>query len=186
VLFKERFWAGLRDGSLTVAYRRWKRPSVRAGGTLQSPGGLLAIDSVDIIDDNAISDDDALAAGYDSRSDLLVNLRAAGDLYRVRFHRIGEDPRIGMRKRVDLTSQESAAIERLLQRNDWALPYLGLIAEMPATVSTELAARAGIDRPTFKVRVRRLKALGLTESLEVGYRLSPRGETVLADHKPPV
>ena len=49
-----------------------------------------------------------------------------------------------------------------------------------------LAARAGIDRPTFKQRVRRLKALGLTESLEVGYRLSPRGEAVLADHAPRV
>jgi hypothetical protein len=186
VQFKERFWAGLRDGSLTVAYRRWKRPSVRVGGTLQSPGGLLAIDSVDIIDEAAIGDDGATAAGYDDRSDLLANLRAEGDLYRIRFHRVGDDPRIGMRQRSDLTAQESAAIERLLLRNDWALRYLGLIAEMPATVSTELAARVGIDRPTFKVRVRRLKALGLTESLEVGYRLSPRGETVLADHRPPV
>jgi hypothetical protein len=32
----------------------------------------------------------------------------------------------------------------------------------------------------FKRRVRQLKELGLTESLEVGYRLSPRGRTVLA------
>jgi hypothetical protein len=184
VLFKQRFWVGLRNGSLTVAYRRWQRPSVRAGGTLQSPAGLLAIDSVDMIDEDAIDDDAAMAAGYDGRSDLLANLRAEGDLYRIRFHRAGDDPRIAMRQRVDLTSQESAAIARLLQRNDWAVGYLGLIAEMPATVSTELAVRAGIDRPTFKARVRRLKALGLTESLEVGYRLSPRGQAVLADHKP--
>jgi hypothetical protein len=186
VLFKERFWAGLRDGSLTVAYRRWKRPSVRAGGTLQSPGGLLAIDSVEIIDAGSIDDAAATVAGYDNRDDLLANLRTEGDLYRVRFHRVGDDPRIGMRQRVELTPQESAAITRLLARNDWALRYLGLIADMPATVSTELAARAGIDRPTFKQRVRRLKSLGLTESLEVGYRLSPRGEAVLADRRPPV
>jgi DNA-binding IclR family transcriptional regulator len=58
--------------------------------------------------------------------------------------------------------------------------YLHLIAELPGTDSTELAARAGIDRLKFKQRVRRLKSLGLTESLEVGYRLSPRGEAVLA------
>ena len=31
----------------------------------------------------------------------------------------------------------------------------------------------------FKTDVRKLKELGLTESLEVGYRLSPRGEAVL-------
>lgn len=33
--------------------------------------------------------------------------------------------------------------------------------------------------PLFKRRVRQLKELGLTESLEVGYRLSPRGRAVL-------
>jgi hypothetical protein len=36
-----------------------------------------------------------------------------------------------------------------------------------------------MDRPEFKQRVRRLKALGLTESLQVGYRLSPRGMAFL-------
>jgi len=37
------------------------------------------------------------------------------------------------------------------------------------------------DVPRFKRRVRQLKELGLTESLEVGYRLSPRGRAVLKD-----
>ena len=36
-----------------------------------------------------------------------------------------------------------------------------------------------MERLRFKERVRRLKALGLTESLEVGYRLSPRGQAFL-------
>jgi hypothetical protein len=43
-----------------------------------------------------------------------------------------------------------------------------------------LAEAAGQERLAFKTRVRRLKALGLTESLEVGYRLSPRGRAFLA------
>jgi hypothetical protein len=180
VLFKERFWPGLRDGTLTVAYRRWQRPSVRAGGTLQSPGGLLAIDSIERIDDSEIDDAAALAAGYRDRSELIGNLRARGDLYRVRFHRIGDDPRVAMREREELTLEESTAMAKLFERNDWAPVYLRLIAELPGTVSTELAARAGIDRLKFKQRARRLKSLGLTESLEVGYRLSPRGEAVLA------
>ena len=34
----------------------------------------------------------------------------------------------------------------------------------------------GSDRPSFKINVRKLKELGLTESLEVGYRLSPLGK----------
>lgn len=184
MLFKQSFWSGLRDGSLTVAYRKWKRPSVRAGGTLQSPGGLLAIDSVEVIDSSQIDDRAAQEAGYLDRKELLANLRGDGQLYRIRFHRLGEDPRIAMRATTELTDRESAAIDRLLGSSDWALPYLKLIAGSPGTVSTELAARVGIERLAFKQRVRRLKALGLTESLEVGYRLSPRGESVLAARGP--
>lgn len=180
MVFKERFWAGLRDGTLTVAYRRWTRPSVRAGGTLQSPGGLLAIDSVDVIGADEIDEDAARSAGYRDRKELFGFLRGSGDLYRIRFHRTGDDPRIALRERAELTDEEWRAVEGMLTRNPWALGYLQLIAEMPATVSTELAERVGMERLAFKQRVRRLKALGLTESLEVGYRVSPRGEAVLA------
>ena len=180
MVFKERFWGALRDGSLTVAYRRWTRPSVRAGRTLQSPGGLLAIDSVEVIDGEEIDDEAARAAGYRDRKELLGFMRGHGDLYRIRFHRVGDDPRIALRQRAELTDEEWEAVAGLLRRNRWALDYLRMIAEMPAVVSTELAERAGIERLAFKQRVRRLKALGLTESLEVGYRLSPRGEAVLA------
>ena len=180
MVFKERFWAGLRDGSLTVAYRRWRRPSVRAGGTLQSPGGVLPIESVDVIEESQIDDAAARAAGYRDRKEVLGFLRGPGELYRIRFHRIGDDPRIALRERTELTEAEWGAVARMVRRNDWALPYLQLIRERPATVSTELAERVGMERLAFKAQVRRLKALGLTESLEVGYRLSPRGEAVLA------
>jgi hypothetical protein len=181
VLFKERFWPGLRQGSLKVAYRRWKRPSVKAGGTLVSPGGLLAIDSVEAIDDPEVDDEAARDAGYESREELFGNIRADGQLYRIRFHRTGDDPRVALRQRVERTAPESSAINKVLQRNDWAVAYLRLIDDFPGIVSTELAAGTGIERQVFKQRVRRLKALGLTESLDVGYRLSPRGRAVLRD-----
>ena len=61
----------------------------------------------------------------------------------------------------------------------WTRPVLQQISQHPAVVSTELAANAGLPRDYFKIRVRRLKALGLTESLEVGYRLSRRGAAYL-------
>jgi hypothetical protein len=182
MLFKARFWAGLRDGSLTVAYRRWKRPSVKAGGTLISPGGLLAIDSVEAIDDTQVDDDAARTAGYDGRKELFAGMRGDGQLYRIRFHRLGDDPRVALREGANLTVSEGSAIEKVVSRNDWAIPYLQLIEESPGVVSTELARRASVERPVFKQRVRRLKTLGLTESLEVGYRISPRGRTVLATY----
>jgi hypothetical protein len=144
----------------------------------------LAINSVELIDEGEIDDEAARAAGYRDRRELVGNLRGEGRLYRIRFQRIGDDPRILLRQQTELTPQESSAIAKMFERNDWAPLYLRLIAESPGTVSTELAARAGIDRPVFKQRVRRLKSLGLTESLEVGYRLSPRGKAALAGLPP--
>ena len=76
MLFEKRFWDGLRDGSVTLAFRRWKRPTVRAGGTLHSPVGLLAIDAVDRIGERAITAADARAAGYPSRAALVRELDA--------------------------------------------------------------------------------------------------------------
>jgi hypothetical protein len=45
--------------------------------------------------------------------------------------------------------------------------------------AADLAASVGREKHPFKLDVRKLKELGLTESLEVGYRLSPRGRAVM-------
>jgi hypothetical protein len=179
VLFDHRFWPGLADGSVTVAFRRWKRPSVKPAGTLQSPGGLLAIDEVEAIDASQITDDDARRAGFADVAAVLDSLRPEGQLYRIRFRRLGDDPRTALRARRTLAAGELDDLRRALERLGWARPVLELIAGHPGVVSTELAATLGLERAPFKQRVRRLKALGLTESLEVGYRLSPRGAAVL-------
>ena len=55
-----------------------------------------------------------------------------------------------------------------------------MIAARPGVRAATLAQRLGRDVPPFKRDVRKLKELGLTESLEIGYRLSPRGVAVLA------
>jgi hypothetical protein len=56
---------------------------------------------------------------------------------------------------------------------------LRLIAANPGRRAPDLARRRGLDTRPFKIDVRTLKALGLTESLAVGYRLSPRGRAYL-------
>jgi hypothetical protein len=179
VLFPKRCWAGLEDGSVTVAFRRWKRPSVKAGGTLQTPGGQLAIDEVARVSTDQVSDADAHLAGYRDRAHALAELRAEGDLYRIRFHRLGDDPRAALRSQSALAPDDLAVLRRAVARLDWAVPVLRLIGERPGVVSTELAPAMGLERLPFKQRVRRLKSLGLTESLKVGYRLSPRGQAYL-------
>src|SRR5918996_1198569 len=139
MLFPQRFWDGLADGSVTLAFRRWRRRGVKAGGTQLTPPGLLAIDAVDVVTEEDITGADARRAGYADRAELLAELdrHPDGTLYRIAFHRAGDDPRLALRATLDREPQP------------------------------------------FKVDVRKLKSLGLTESLEAGYRLSPRGRTVL-------
>jgi hypothetical protein len=54
-----------------------------------------------------------------------------------------------------------------------------LIAANDAVRAPDLAERVGMDVPRFKRRIRQLKGLGLTISLDVGYRLSPRSRAFL-------
>ena len=61
----------------------------------------------------------------------------------------------------------------------WAWATLAAIAERPAVRAPDLAASFGRETAPFKTDVRRIKALGLTHSLPVGYELSPRGRAVL-------
>jgi len=185
VLFGKRFWDGLGDGSIMLAFRRWKRPTVRAGGTLRSPGGFLAIDSVEIVGEDSLDDAQARRAGYDDVGALRRELGPPAEdraLYRVEFHLGGPDPRDELRAADTLSEDDVAELHTRLDRLDRAAPTpwtgatLRAIAEQPAVVSTTLAQQLGMERPAFKLNVRKLKALGLTESLEIGYRLSPRGE----------
>ena len=62
----------------------------------------------------------------------------------------------------------------------WTYEYLQLIADQPAVRAGDLAESVGRERLDFKRDVRKLKELGLTESLNPGYRLSPRGQLTLS------
>lgn len=183
VLFRADVLEGIRSGVITVAFRSWKRLTVVEGGTLRSPVGVLRIDEVTPIDPAAITSDDARRAGFGSVDAVVASVPAGPDrqLYRIRFHLDGEDPRVALRSDADLDDRERARIDARLDRWDraagepWTRAFLDLIADHPGVRSLDLAPRLGLDQQRFKRRVRQLKELGLTESLETGYRLSPRG-----------
>jgi hypothetical protein len=189
VLFRAATLPRIADGSITLAFRRQRRPTVRAGGTLTTPVGVLAIDDVRIVTEDEISDDDARRAGYAARDELVVELGPPSDdrqLYRVELHVAGPDPRVAERARDDLSRDDVAKLSARLARLDrssthgpWTAEVLALIAKRPAVRAGDLADALGRERLAFKTDVRKLKALGLTESLDVGYRLSPRGRAWL-------
>src|SRR5919108_2558129 len=170
------------EGEVTLAFRRWRRPTVKAGGTLRTRAGVLAIVSVEVVDERDVTDADARRAGAEDREGLLGGLPGAGPLHRIEFRVAGPDPRIALRERGKITPAERAEIDARLARLDaasrhgpWTEKVLRLIAERPATRAPDLAASLGRETAPFKADVRKLKELGLTESLRVGYRLSPRG-----------
>jgi hypothetical protein len=119
-----------------------------------------------------------------SPGELRASIAGEGTLLRIELRLAGDDPRTALRARLPERAELDAAVARLAQidaacQPPWTTRYLQLIADQPGIVSRVLAAQAAADVAPFKRRVRKLKELGLTESLEVGYRLSPRGRAVL-------
>ena len=186
MLLNKKTLDGITEGRVSQAFRVWKRPTVKTGGTLNTRIGVLAIDSVDPISKSKITTTEAKKAGFESRAELLQELeKREGTLYRIRFHYAGEDPRIALRKKSKLTQAEVDELKTVLDRKDtrskkpWTRTTLTLIAKHPGTRAPDLAEQCGMETKPFKANVRKLKALGLTESLAVGYRLSPRGKALL-------
>ncbi|MCZ4555031.1 hypothetical protein O4215_05540 [Rhodococcus maanshanensis] len=186
MIFTAAHLEGIRSGAVTLAFRRWDRARVRVGSSQRTAVGVIAFDAVEEITPAEVSDADAEAAGFPSAEKMLafVDKKAHGPiLYRIALRYGGADPRQALRENAELSEAELEKLRRRLARMDangaWTEATLRLIGERPAVVSTELAEAMSMERQPFKIRVRRLKELGLTESLEVGYRLSPRGRRVL-------
>lgn len=190
MLFEQRFWAPIAAGEVTVTFRRWRRCQVAAGRPNRTPAGIVIVDEVAVLtDESHITDADARAAGYESADHVRGDLR--GDttvpLYRIRFHLAeGPDPRATLAADASLDEASRAELDRRLARLDrasaigpWTMATLRLIAEQPGVRAGDLAASVGREMAPFKLDVRKLKNLGLTESLAVGYRLSPRGTAYL-------
>ena len=190
MLFPKRFWPGIADGSVTLTYRRWRRQQVLAGRRYRTPAGIVEVTSITTVSPDEIRDDEARRAGYRDAASLVAELpdRPDGDLFRIEFHAVTEpDPRAVLAASADLDEGAIAEITRRLDRLDgasshgpWTRETLALIRDQPAIRAADLAGLLGRDRASFKIDVRKLKNLGLTESLDVGYRLSLRGRAYVA------
>ncbi|HEX6946755.1 MAG TPA: winged helix-turn-helix domain-containing protein [Acidimicrobiia bacterium] len=185
--FTNRELAGIPSGDISVVLRRWKSPRVKTGSKVRTAIGLVEIRCItEVADGSDLPAEDVARGGFADREEMVAWANGVpGRLFRIEVGPAGPDPRVALRNDADLDEVSVAEISRRLERMDratdtpWTRRTLRLIADRPGVVSTELAAEMGLERPYFKQRVRRLKELGLTESLEVGYRLSPRGQAYL-------
>jgi len=156
----------IADGSVTVTYRAWKRPQVKVGGRYRVGDVTVEVTAIDVVPRSSVP------AEHDRW------LGEADPVSRIEFRLADPVPSKAplpideLRARLDRMDARSA-------HGPWTRQVLELIGTQPGVVSTVLAASLGRERFAFKADVRKLKALGLTESLEVGYRLSPLGRALL-------
>ncbi len=178
--------ARIRDGTVDLAFRRWDRPRVLVGTRMRTSVGVLEVTSLDQVDD--VTDDDAVRAGAASPDEVLKLMagRAPAPIWRVGLRYAGDDPRIALRNKAKLTAPERqelldrlARLDRAAPAGPWTRTVLEVIAANPERRAPDLAAELRRETQPFKRDVRKLKELGLTESLPVGYRISPRGAALL-------
>jgi hypothetical protein len=178
---------GIADGTITLVLRRWDAPRAKTGGTQRTPVGTIRVDAVtERPGGYRVTSAQAIAAGYPSARAAQAELdrRPAGHTYLIAVSFMAPDERPALAADDVLTDADVAAITARLDRWDavatpWTREYLTMIGDNEAVRAPDLAARVGLVVPRFKRRVRQLKGLGLTISLDVGYRLSPRGRAYL-------
>jgi hypothetical protein len=141
--------AGIADGTVTLAFRRWDRPRMRPGSTQRTTAGVIRIDSVEVVDPAALTEGDAVRSGVGSLAQLqrLLSRRHGARVYRMRVTLAGPDPRISLREQADLAPEDRAAVDARLDRWDaaradgpWTRDVLRLIAEQPGVRAPDLAA----------------------------------------------
>ncbi|MYD99591.1 MAG: hypothetical protein F4X98_19680 [Gammaproteobacteria bacterium] len=170
----------IRAGGVTLTFRNWKRPHAKVGGVYRlRPNGAVEVTGLANVRLAEVSTDDAVRAGFPSVDDMVafLGLPRTAEVTRVEFALTDDSPKAvpsltveEVVKRLEATDRRSAA--------PWTARVLALIEAHPAIRAGDLAPLTCWDTPKFKANVRKLKALGLTRSLEVGYRLTDLGVQV--------
>lgn len=173
----------IRAGRVTLTFRNWRRPHAKVGNVYRlRPHGAIRVTEVSQVRISAIAEEDARRAGFADFRALAAFLKTGHDaeVTRVGFELADEQD---LRRPPDLGLEDVlgrlAATDRR-SATPWTGAVLTLIATHPGRRAGDLAPTLGWELPKFKANVRKLKALGLTKSLEVGYRLTDLGERAVA------
>lgn len=174
----------IREGTVDLAFRRWTTARLRRGTRMRTQIGLVEVTALDETTIDAITTPEAVRAGFASREELLAFLRRHPErpVFRIGLRYAGPDPRLALREDPELSDDDRAALAARLRRLDrasrhgpWTAPVLEIVHRRPGVRAADLARELDVEAAVLKRDVRKLKELGLTESLQTGYRLSPRG-----------
>lgn len=184
MIFKLKHLLAIKSGKVTLAFRKWEKPGVRQGSIMRNEIGVIRVEKIEQVSLASITAADAIDSGYDSRKELIDALSKIekGRIFRIEIKYQSADPRIKLRQRGSLSDEELDKLRKKLERLDlsagspWTMKYLKLIRKHPRRRAGDLADMMKMDKPEFKLNVRKLRNLGLTISHEVGYTVSPLGE----------
>ncbi len=195
LLFKSRFHEGLVSGAITLTYRLWPKARVKPGSRYRChPIGVLVVDAVDRVRLAEITDREAAQAGFPDRGALLSYLQGfspsplseSAEVFKVALHYGGKGDFAGIASDAEFTDETLNQLLNQLARMDsssrcgpWTNETLSLIEGHPRIAASRLAKMMQRDTKPFKADVVKLKKLGLTQSFEVGYDLTPRGRAFL-------
>ena len=189
MLFKTRFHERIKSGEIRCTLRIWKRPHAKVGGRYALGSGVIVVEKIHEIRLEDITPALARRCGFTSVVDALkIAKHGAGErVFVIDFH---YDGRAGARPKPSTGTASAAELAKLAERLDamdrrarhgaWTGATLRAIKTRPGVLAAKLAQSLGRPRDEFKRDVRKLKNLGLTFSLEVGYCLTPKGEALLA------
>jgi hypothetical protein len=189
MLFQRRFHERIRSGEIRCTLRIWQRPHCKVGGRYALGAGAIVVDRMREARFEDITPELARRSGFVSVVDALKTAKhGAGErVFVIDFHYDGKvgarsKPTTGVASTEELADlvQRLEALDRRSRVGAWTQATLRAIEARPGVLAAKLARSLGRPRDEFKRDVRKLKKLGLTLSLEIGYRLTPKGEALLA------
>jgi hypothetical protein len=189
MLFQRRFHDRIRSGEICCTVRIWQRPHVKLGGRYALGAGAIVVDEIYETRLDDVTAALARRCGFASLADLLKTAKhGAGErVFVIDFH---YDAKAGARPKPATGAVSAEELAKLVERLDamdrrakggaWTQATLRAIEARPGVRAGTLARALGRPRDELKRDVRKLKNLGLTLSLDVGYRLTPKGAALVA------
>jgi hypothetical protein len=188
MLFNQQHLSGIKNGSITLAFRKWKKPSAKEGSLIQTAIGQVKIIAVSPTNALEITSREATKAGFASLDELLKLLATVptGTIYKIRVAYHSPDPRIALRSQTTITNDEFETLKTKLDRLDtysregnWTRDTLMAIQQHPRMKAAELSKLLSKEKDWLKANIRKLKNLGLTISHDPGYEIAPLGHAFL-------
>ena len=92
MLIKLEVLEAIKRGEIDIQFRRWKRPTVRPGGTLKTRIGVLSIGRMDPVAAEDVTEEDCRRAGFADKAAFLrwLDTMKPGDLCRIEVGYLGE------------------------------------------------------------------------------------------------